>query len=105
MLGLICVPAKYSCPGSPMSLGEQVNVCRKTRFSPAHASRSKAGFIVAQGTSFQCLPMVVNDSAPTNCLLYICAALDACFTKNRSSGLERCGDGDQNSLITISLYP
>ena len=34
-----------------------------------------------------------------------CAADEACLTKNRRSGVGRCGEGDQNSDIINSLRP
>src|SRR5512133_1948949 len=103
--GLMCVPAKYSCPGSPISFGEQVKVCRKHRFRPEQASWSKLGFCEDQSTSFQWGPMEVKASAPTIGLPYVCATDDACLTKNRWGGVGRCGEGTQNSLMTISLCP
>ena len=63
--GLMWVPAKYSCPGSPISFGEQVKVWKYTLFRPAQISWSKEGFWACQIRSFQCGPMVVKDSAPT----------------------------------------
>src|ERR1035441_6522156 len=36
--GVLDVPAKYSCPGSPESFGDDVKVCQIRRFNPSHTA-------------------------------------------------------------------
>ena len=45
--GLMCVPAKYSCPGKPISFGEQVNVTECVEFVKTN-DRAEAFIIGAE---------------------------------------------------------
>ena len=44
-LGLMCVPAKYSLPGTPNSFGEQVKVCHTSWLTPSMKLSSPARYL------------------------------------------------------------
>jgi hypothetical protein len=70
-----------------------------SRFGPSHTAWSNVGFRSVQIDSSPCGPIDVMPSAATSVFPYVCAALDPCFTKKRSSSRTRwVADCAQNSI-------
>ena len=100
------VPAKYSCPGKPVSSGEQTTACQTSKFIPSQTAWSNEGFKLSEKDSRQCMPILVNPSAATIFRLFVCAAEAGCLVKNRLSSPTRWrGDQHQNSDIGIFERP
>src|SRR6478735_9559269 len=87
--GLRWVPAKYSFPGSPNSLGEEVNVCQTILLTPEQKTRSILLF-KSLGARSHCGPIEVGPSAATNLLPLVWATQALCLTASRSASVTRC---------------
>src|SRR5690554_921592 len=105
VLGLRCVPAKYSLPGTPNSFGDDVNVCQTMRFTPEQNTRSIFAFR-SLGERSHCGPILVGPSAATNRFPLVWATLALCFTAKRAASETRCVlERAQNSPWGKSLIP
>src|ERR1035437_4426885 len=88
-LGFRWVPAKYSFPGRPNSLGEEVKQCQTMRFTPEQKIRSMLLF-KSLGARSHCGPIEVGPSAATYLFPLVCATQALCFTARRSASLILC---------------